>query len=64
MTVVLPPDQLTLFLIAVFICISTLRIVIKKNRVNRMVYNRLEVDVDKASSMIKYCICDFYTLWL
>ena len=37
-TVVLDPAQLDLFLIAVFICISTLRMVIKKNRVNRM-YN-------------------------
>ena len=51
MTVVLPPDQLTLFLIAVFICISTLRIVIKKNRVNRIVYN-LEVDVDKFCDVV------------
>jgi len=47
----LPPDQLTLFLIAVFICISTLRIVIKKNRVNRIVYN-LEVDVDKFCDVV------------
>jgi hypothetical protein len=63
-TVVLDPAQLTLFLIAVFICISTLRMVIKKNRVNKRVYNRLEVDVDKASSMSDDCICEFYTLWL
>ena len=51
MTVVLPPDQLTLFLIAVFICISTLRIVIKKNRVNRIVYN-LEVNVNEFCDVV------------
>ena len=62
MTVVLDPAQLTLFLIAVFICISILRMVIKKNRVNRMVFN-LEVDVDKSSSMVDDCGCEFYTLW-
>ena len=51
MTVVLDPDQLTLFLIAVFICISILRIVKKSNRVNRIVYN-LEVDVDKFCDVV------------
>ena len=51
MTVVLDPDQLVLFLIAVFICISTLRIVIKKNRVNRIVYN-LEVNVNEFCDVV------------
>ena len=51
MTVVLDPDQLTLFLIAEFICCSILRIVIKKNRVNRIVYN-LEVDVDEFCDVV------------
>ena len=64
MTVVLDPDQLTLFLIAVFICISILRIVKKSNRVNRIVYKLVGSETKKEVDLLNDCGCECYTLVL
>jgi len=59
---VLPPDQLTLFLIAVFICISTLRIIIKRIRVNKIVIKLRKCESKNVLDLLDDSGCKVYAL--